>query len=119
MMRKPRFRDGFAVFIALLALWQVWSGGSSVQLAYIGPGAGFAFLGSFLTLIAGFFLSVASLLMWPFRMLYRVALRRQGFKHARIKKLIFVGLDGLDPRLTERFMAEGKLPNLSKLKETG
>ena len=37
-----------------------------MQLAYVGPGAGFAFLGSFLTLIAGFFLSVFSLLLWPF-----------------------------------------------------
>src|SRR5689334_1722651 len=34
------------------------------QLAYIGPGAGFAFLGSFLTILAGFFLSFVSLLSW-------------------------------------------------------
>ncbi len=90
-----------------------------VQLAYIGPGAGFAFIGSFLTLIAGFFLSMLSLLLWPFRMLYQAIRQRQGFKHARIKKLIFLGLDGLDPGLTERFMAEGLLPNLSKLKANG
>ena len=37
-----------------------------LRLAYIGPGAGFAFLGSFLTLIAGFFLGLVSFLSWPF-----------------------------------------------------
>ena len=36
-----------------------------------------------------------------------------------VKKIIFLGLDGLDPKLTERFLAEGKLPNLAKLKEQG
>lgn len=93
--------------------------GPDIFLAYIGPGAGFAFLGSFLTLIAGFLLSVSSLLFWPFRMAWRVARRKQGFKNARVRRVIFLGLDGLDPRLTERFMAEGKLPNFSKLKERG
>src|SRR5215469_17353734 len=90
-----------------------------VYLAYVGPGAGFAFLGSFLSLLAGFFLSVASLLAWPFRMAWRSLRRQEGFKNAKVKKVIFLGLDGLDPRLTEKFMSEGKLPNLSKLKEQG
>ena len=34
-----------------------------VELAYIGPGAGFAFLGSFLTLLVGFVLGAVSLLV--------------------------------------------------------
>ncbi|HXI39808.1 MAG TPA: alkaline phosphatase family protein, partial [Bryobacteraceae bacterium] len=89
------------------------------QLAYIGPGAGFAFLGSFLTLITSLVLSVVSLLAWPFRMAWLLVSRRQGFRKARIKKLIFLGLDGFDPGLAERYMAEGKLPNLSRLKEQG
>jgi predicted AlkP superfamily phosphohydrolase/phosphomutase len=90
-----------------------------LQLAYIGPGAGFAFLGSFLTLITSLVLSVLSLLVWPFRMAWLLATRRRGFRKARVKKLIFLGLDGFDPALAERFMAEGKLPNLSRLKEQG
>ena len=45
--------------------------------------------------------------------------RRHGFRNARVKKLIFLGLDGLDPGLTERFLAEGKLPNLARLREQG
>jgi hypothetical protein len=88
-------------------------------LAYIGPGAGFAFLGSFLSLIASLLLTACSFLIWPFRMVWALARRRQGFRKAKIRRLIFLGLDGLDPRLTERFMAEGKLPNLARLKEEG
>jgi predicted AlkP superfamily phosphohydrolase/phosphomutase len=52
-------------------------------------------------------------------MLWRTLRRRQGYKHAKIKKLIFLGLDGLDPGLTERFLEAGKLPNLAKLGEMG
>ncbi len=81
---------------------------------YIGPGAGFAFLGSFLTILLSLLASIVSLLIWPFRMLW-LAVRRKGTS----KKMIILGLDGLDPKLTERWMAEGKLPNLRKLAETG
>jgi predicted AlkP superfamily phosphohydrolase/phosphomutase len=81
-------------------------------IAYIGPGAGFAFLGSFLTLLLGVLAGIASLLVWPFRWLFR---RRAG----SVKKAIFLGFDGLDPRVTERLMAEGHLPHFSKLRQTG
>jgi predicted AlkP superfamily phosphohydrolase/phosphomutase len=91
----------------------------TTQLAYIGPGAGFAFLGSFLTLAAGLFMSVLSLLLWPFRVAWRAFRNRKSFRNARVKKIIFLGLDGLDPRLTERMMAEGKLPNLARLAAEG
>ena len=92
---------------------------SGFQLAYIGPGAGFAFLGSFLTLLTSLALSVVSLLLWPFRMVWLLLRSKQGLRKARVKKLIFLGLDGFDPGLAGRFMAEGKLPNLSRLKEQG
>ena len=89
------------------------------HLAYIGPGAGFAFLGSFLTLLGGLILGLISVLLWPFRIAWAALAGRQGYKNAKIKKLIFLGLDGLDPSLAERYMAEGKLPNLSRLREMG
>jgi len=88
-------------------------------LAYIGPGAGFAFLGSFLTLVAGFFLSVFALLSWPFRLAWGAMRRRKGYRHARVERIIFLGLDGLDPRRTERMMAEGAMPNLARLAAQG
>src|ERR1700736_398790 len=88
-------------------------------LAYIGPGAGFAFLGSFLTLLVSFFFTVGAFLVWPCRTAWAVLRRKQGFRRATIQRIIFLGLDGLDPGLTERFMAEGKMPNLTRLKEQG
>ncbi len=35
------------------------------------------------------------------------------------KKVIVLGMDGLDPKIAERLMAAGELPNFSNLKETG
>ncbi len=88
-------------------------------LAYIGPGAGFAFLGSFLAIVISILASIVSFLLWPFRMVWLLLRRKRGFGKARVKKLVFLGLDGLDPNLTEKFIGEGKLPNLSRLKEEG
>lgn len=104
---------------ALLCLIAAADPGGEAHYAYVGPGAGFAFLGSFLSLLAGFFLSLGSLLLWPFRMCWRLLRRRKGFRNARVKRVIFLGLDGLDPRLTERFMSEGRLPHLARLREKG
>ena len=87
--------------------------------AYVGPGAGFAFLGSFLTLLIAALLSMFSILLWPFRMLWRLASGIGVRRRARVRKLIFLGLDGLDPRLTEKYMAEGRLPNFSRLMQMG
>jgi predicted AlkP superfamily phosphohydrolase/phosphomutase len=117
MKRGNVYRGLFLLACLLLSL--VHQRHDGALLGYVGPGAGFAFLGSFLSLLAGFLLSVFSLLAWPFRMAWRLARRRTGFAHARVKKVIFLGLDGLDPKLTERFLAESKLPNLARLKEQG
>src|SRR5579862_9550 len=111
---------GGAFFLACVAYQLTHHGHSNgVLLGYVGPGAGFAFLGSLLSLLTGFILSIFSLFLWPLRMAWRLVRRRGGFRKARVKKVIFLGLDGLDPKLTEKFMGEGKLPNLSRLKEQG
>jgi predicted AlkP superfamily phosphohydrolase/phosphomutase len=89
------------------------------HFAYIGPGAGFAFLGSFLTLLAGLLMSIVSFLTWPFRVAWHSWRRRKSFRNSRVKKIIFLGLDGLDPRITEELIAEGKLPNLARLAGEG
>ncbi len=88
-------------------------------LAYIGPGAGFAFLGSFLSVLISLLLTAGSFLVWPFRTAWGVLRRKPGFRHAKIQRVIFLGLDGLDPGLTEQYMAEGRLPNLTRLKQQG
>ena len=86
--------------------------------AYIGPGAGFALLSSFLVLFTTVLIVIATLAIWPFRTLWRIVTRRKAPK-ALIKRLIVVGLDGQDPMLTDRFMAEGLLPNFQKLAAGG
>ena len=88
-------------------------------LAYIGPGAGFAVIGSFLSLAISILLSVGSVLIWPFRVAWWWLSGKRGRGRSRVRKLIFLGLDGLDPGLTERFMAEGKMPNLAALMKQG
>ncbi|MGA3078383.1 MAG: alkaline phosphatase family protein [Bryobacteraceae bacterium] len=117
--RSRRLNAVLQCAVAVAGLAALYSHPHSTQLAYIGPGAGFAFLGSFLTLAAGLFMSALSLLLWPFRMAWRAVRNRNSFRNAHVKKIIFLGLDGLDPRLTERMMAEGKLPNLARLAAEG
>lgn len=87
--------------------------------AYIGPGAGFALAGSFLALLLGLLGSLLSIFIWPFRALWGALRYRRALQRAHIQKLIFIGFDGLDPRLTERLLAEGKLPNLAHLQTSG
>jgi predicted AlkP superfamily phosphohydrolase/phosphomutase len=87
--------------------------------AYIGPGAGFAFLSSFLVLFLTFFLAVFSFLSWPFRFLLRLVKGQKAYKKSHINRLIVLGLDGMDPVLVKKYMAKGKLPHLSKLADDG
>src|SRR5687768_8698842 len=90
-----------------------------VALAYIGPGAGFALAGSFLAVFGAVLSALAMLLLWPVRRLARVLFRRKPPKKPRFKRVVILGLDGLDHGLTERLINEGKLPNLAALRDQG
>jgi predicted AlkP superfamily phosphohydrolase/phosphomutase len=87
--------------------------------AYIGPGAGFAFLSSFLVLFLTFFLAIFSFLSWPFRFLLRLIKGQKAYKKSHINRIVVLGLDGMDPVLVDKYMAIGKLPNLKKLAAEG
>jgi len=87
--------------------------------AYVGPGAGFAFLSSFLVLFLTFILAVFSFLSWPFRLIIKLIRGQKAYKKSRVDQMVIVGLDGMEPTLVEKFMTEGKLPNLSRLKKEG
>jgi predicted AlkP superfamily phosphohydrolase/phosphomutase len=118
--KSLKFRTiGLTIWALGMLFHAVHHGGPVTDLAYIGPGAGFAFIGSFLAVIGGVLLGLISLLTWPFRLVWRAITGSQGYKKAKIRKLIFLGLDGLDPGLVERYMAQGKLPNLEKLRASG
>ena len=87
--------------------------------AYVGPGAGFAFVSSFLILFITMGLAFITLMTWPIRFFLRWLLGRKTLQNARVKRVVILGLDGQDPELTEKWMAEGLLPNFSRLRETG
>src|SRR3954464_7850201 len=87
--------------------------------AYAGPGAGFAVLSSFWTLFVAFLYSVYAFFVWPFRQLFRILRRRKAYGKAQIKRAVILGFDGMDPELAQRFINEGMLPNLAKLREQG
>ena len=87
--------------------------------AYIGPGAGFALGGSFLFALAGILLAFLAVLFWPVRVVIRAVRGRGRRRNARARRVIVLGLDGLDPGLCRRYWAEGKLPNLARLRDEG
>lgn len=99
--------------VALLLIW------TSSAEAYIGPGAGFAIASSLMVIVWTMLLAVLTLLVWPIRWLFRSIRGRRAFAQAKVRRLVILGLDGLEPSLAEKFMAEGKLPNLSRLKAMG
>lgn len=99
-----------------LLLYLCWPGAA---FAYIGPGAGFAFAGSLLVTLAAFALAIGTILLWPFTFLIRLIRVGNPYKNAAAKRVIIIGLDGMDPGLTTKLLREGKLPNLQKLTEQG
>jgi predicted AlkP superfamily phosphohydrolase/phosphomutase len=112
MTRAPMARLRFALAVLLLVA-------PGVAHAYIGPGAGFAFAGSFAVLIAAFALALGTILLWPFTFLYRMIRVGNPYKKALTKRVVIIGLDGMDPGITTRFFQEGRLPTLRKLAEQG
>jgi len=87
--------------------------------AYIGPGAGFAVLGSFLVVVAAVALGLLVLVTWPARALFRWRRRRRAYGKSRVDRAIVLGFDGMDPEIATEMMAAGRLPNLARLREVG
>jgi predicted AlkP superfamily phosphohydrolase/phosphomutase len=87
--------------------------------AYAGPGAGFAVLSSFWAIFVAFLYSFYALATWPIRQMFRFLKRRNAYGKAKFNRAVILGFDGMDPELAERFMNEGKLPNLAKLRDRG
>ena len=87
--------------------------------AYIGPGAGFALAGSFLSVLAVIFSTILMLFTWPIRWVVRAIRGRRALARSRVTRFVILGLDGLDYRLTKKFLAEGKLPHMAALAQQG
>jgi len=101
------------------ALCAVLVGVPQAALAYIGPGAGFALGGSILFGVAGVLVALGALLLWPLRTLLRWLRSRRRLGKARARRVIVLGLDGLDPGLIKEGFREGRLPHFRALKERG
>jgi predicted AlkP superfamily phosphohydrolase/phosphomutase len=108
---RRRLAVGLAVFAIVLM--------PTMSHAYAGPGAGFAVLSSFWTLFVAFLYSAYAFVTWPLRHLLRLLRRRKSSGKAQIKRAVILGFDGMDPELAQRFIGEGKLPNLAKLQQQG
>ena len=91
----------------------------STAQAYIGPGAGFAIAGSFFAVVAAVFSAIVMIFAWPVRWGVRLIRGSVSRTHSRVKRVVVLGLDGMDYRLTKKFMADGKLPNLAALRDQG
>jgi predicted AlkP superfamily phosphohydrolase/phosphomutase len=87
--------------------------------AYFGPGAGIALAGSFLAIFAAICSAVVLLLTWPLRLVFRAAFGKRPPADAKVRRVVILGLDGLDHGLTERMLGEGKLPHLAALRDQG
>jgi predicted AlkP superfamily phosphohydrolase/phosphomutase len=98
----------------------------SPALAYIGPGAGFALAGSFFAVLLALLSALLLLLTWPIRLLWRAlcllgskVFGRRARSRQRFKRVVILGLDGLDYGLTTKLLNEGKLPHLAALRDQG
>ena len=106
----PQMRRGSAkrgVVTAILLVLAILLLTPTVAQAYVGPGAGFAFLSSFLTLFLAFLYSLFAFVTWPVRRLFRLIRGWKAYRRGRVKRVVIVGFDGLDPDLATRFMQEG------------
>ncbi len=112
---RPRWRSA-RVWLAAIGLVLLVPGYAH---AYIGPGAGFALAGSLFAVFAAIFSAIVMLLTWPARMIFRFFFGRRAMAKARVKRVVVLGLDGLDHRLTTEMLAAGKLPHMASLRDRG
>lgn len=93
---------------------------SPLLFSYVGPGAGFAFVGSFFFIFAAFFLALFNFITFPVRALLRFFKRARTLKKAEFKRVLLVGFDGMDFALFNRFKKGGQsFPNFEKLIDKG
>ena len=117
MTSRFTIRSGFFRTLPLVAA--IIIAAPATTEAYVGPGAGFAFVSSIFIIIFTTFLAVLTLLTWPVRWVIQRIRGSQALAAARVRRVVVLGLDGQDPELTEEFMGEGLLPNFARLRDKG
>ena len=104
----------------IIALWLIAGLSFAVPAnAYVGPGAGFAVVSSFLVILGALLLSFVSVVTWPVRRIIRALKRRKSMGKSHVKRVVVLGLDGLSPVIVRRMVDERRLPNVAQLAECG
>jgi len=111
---RPASRSNVVALAAVVFLLS-----DTAAQAYIGPGAGFAAASSMFGIALAMLAGILALITAPVRAIFRWFRRRRAHARARVNRVVVLGLDGMEPKLTEKFLGEGKLPNLKKLMEQG
>lgn len=87
--------------------------------AYIGPGAGFALISSFMATFIAIISVLFAILILPFKIILRKIKKRKPEEKSIFNRIVLIGLDGLDPDITKRFLRQDKLPNIKNLINNG
>ncbi|MFO0424995.1 MAG: alkaline phosphatase family protein [Planctomyces sp.] len=109
-----KLKAGFILTVLVFVLFQ-----PETAMAYVGPGAGFALAGSFFAVFLAVLSALFMLLTWPIRLLIRTLRGRRIPASAPFRRIVILGLDGLDHGLTTQMLEAGKLPNLARLRDQG
>lgn len=115
----PALRGRGGRVVLLSAAVVLASAGFNAAYGYVGPGAGIALLGSFFAVFIAIASAFVALLTFPMRWAWRAIRGQNAYKRAKVKRFVVLGLDGLEPSLAEKFMDEGHLPNMRKLRDEG
>lgn len=117
IFNRVRKTGGSRIFLFLpLLLLLVVAGPVS---AYVGPGAGFGIVTSFLVFLNAIAVSILSALLWPVNFTLRL-LRRSRREHRPLAgRVVILGLDGLSPDVAGELMQSGGMPNLGRLAREG
>jgi predicted AlkP superfamily phosphohydrolase/phosphomutase len=118
-MSPARAASGIPVRWILLALLAALLWPEAAAAAYDWTGVGPAATSLFLVLFLASSYVFLALLVRPLGRLRRALGERRSYRNARFKRVIVVGLDGMDPELATRWMRQGKLPHLARLAKTG
>lgn len=86
---------------------------------YVGPGAGFGIVTSFLVFLNALVVSLLSTLLWPALMAVRLWRRSRRESRSRAGRVVVLGLDGLSPVIARAMMQRGEMPALKRLAEEG
>jgi len=100
--------------IVVLLLWAAFRAD-----AYVGPGAGFGVVTSFLVVLNAVAAAALSALAWPVLAGLRLLKRLRIPLKPSARRVVILGLDGFSPRLVRQFLSEGRLPSIASLTQAG